>query len=85
MLNEYCDCNPNFLQELNSLPEKYRKKFIQKFSDEKNEIEFLSKISEFRFVQFFVEKGFDFDYEPLIYDKTPDLKIKKGVLKLLVI
>jgi len=76
LLNSFINSNPGFDCELNKLSIHSKKKFKKKLKEEKDEINFLSTISEFRFCQFIETERFEYTYEPKIEKKTPDFLIK---------
>lgn len=69
------DLHPEFIDELISLPDSLSKRFINKFKSENDKTNFLSRLSEFRFVQFFIKEGLKFDYDTTYYKQKPDIKI----------
>lgn len=75
LLEKFCDSNEKFKDEIFSLIEPFKSRFLKKLSNEKDKTNFLSTISEFRFTQFFLENNFDIAYEPKINGKTPDFLI----------
>lgn len=78
LFNVYNDLHPEFINELNSLPNSLSERFVSDLKKEKNRINFLSKISEFRFVQFFINENMNFEYDRFYLGKKPDLKFLYG-------
>lgn len=76
LLDRFIDSNPRFNDDLNQLSDQSKEKFLRKFKKEKQEKNFLSTISEFRFCQFIESEGFEYAYEPKIGEKTPDFLFK---------
>lgn len=76
LLNRFIDSNPKFNTDLNQLSNQSKEKFLRKLKKEKQEKNFLSIISEFRFCQFIESEGFECTYEPKIGGKTPDFRIR---------
>jgi hypothetical protein len=72
------DLHPEFINELNSLPNSLSARFVNNLKKEKDRINFLSKISEFRFVQFFINENLKFEFDKVYLGKKPDLKIFHG-------
>ncbi|MBU2996273.1 hypothetical protein KO500_07495 [Cellulophaga baltica] len=72
LLEKYIGLHPDFNSELESLSGKNKEKFIRFFKNEKQEANFLSLLSEFRFAQFLERESFIYEYEPTIGLKTPD-------------
>jgi hypothetical protein len=75
LLEKFYDNNKKFKHEIESLIEPFKSLFLKKLRNEKNEMNFLSTISEFRFTQFFLSNNFDLAYEPKLNGKTPDFII----------
>ncbi|AIZ41137.1 hypothetical protein [Cellulophaga baltica] len=72
LLEKYIEQHPDFNSELEKLSGKNKEKFIRYFKNEKQKVNFLSLLSEFRFAQFLEGESFVYEYEPTIGLKTPD-------------
>lgn len=75
LLEKFYDSNKKFKYEIESFIEPFKSIFLKKLCNEKNEMNFLSTISEFSFTQFFLSNNFDIAYEPKLNGKTPDFLI----------
>ena len=76
LFEQFIEIHPDFKEDLKLLPEKFSLRFIKKFEAEKNKTNFLSLLSEFKFVQFFVNEGFNFEYDTTYFNLKPDIRIK---------
>ena len=70
------DLHPEFVNEINSLSDSLSIRFLNKFKSETDKTNFLSRLSEFRFVQFFNREGLKFDYDTTFKKQKPDIKLK---------
>ena len=76
LLDKFIELHPDFSLDLEGLSKKSKEKFRRKLSREKQECNFLSTISEFRFCQFLENEGLEYEFEPKIEKKRPDFLIK---------
>lgn len=80
LFEKYLVSNPDFISELEQLSNTSKEIFIREFKKEKDETNFLSRISELKFAQFLEKESIIYEYEPTIERKTPDFKavLKSG-------
>ena len=76
LFKEFNDLHPEFINEINLLPDSLSIRFLNKFNSETDKTNFLSRLSEFKFVQFFDREGLKFDYDTTFKKQKPDIKIK---------
>lgn len=79
LLYKFKELNPKFADELGELSTKSKNKFLKKLNNEKQEKNFLSIISEFKFCQLLELEGIEYSYEPKIGNKTPDFLIRPAI------
>ncbi len=80
--NDYNEIHPNFLNRLQIIDDKSRRKIIRRLQKENDKLNFLSTVSEFLFYEFFHANGYKVEYDkkyiiPHMEKFTPDLTINK--------
>lgn len=76
LFGQFEEIHPEFMGEIDLLPKNLSTRFKNKFIAESNKTNFLSLLSEFRFVEFFVKEGLTFDYDTTYKNLKPDIRIK---------
>lgn len=65
------------LDRLDYLPKPIANRIYKKLCKEKEYNNFKAIVSEVCFLEYFLNKGFQIEYEPKLGKKTPDIKLQK--------
>lgn len=81
LFSQLCNKYPDFLNRLNTFPEKVKQDFVENLRREKVEAKFTSILAEIDFGLMFVKLGFNLEYNKLLNKQTPDWIISTGDTK----